>query len=97
MPGPSISQSAKWFFFLKAGAAAAPAAEPGAVTAMVDEAAGEEAVWSAEDADPTVVGDDDGVLPFAAAVDAMIGPFDLLPLLEDNFSGTVERQREIVF
>lgn len=94
MPGASISQSATCFIFLKTGTDAAPAAESGAIAVMEDDAAGEEAVWSAEDADPTVVGDEDVVPPFAATVDAMIGPFELLPPLEDSSSGAVERQRE---
>ena len=42
---------------------------------------------SAEDTDPAAaIGDDDGMPPLAAAVDAMIRPFDLLaqyPTLSD--------------
>ena len=82
MPGPSTSQSATCFFFLKtdnSGAEPTPTGDPGAVTELVDKGVGEETVLSVEDTDPAAaIGDDDGMPPLAAAVDAMIGPFDLL-------------------
>ena len=63
------------FFFLNTdpGTELALPTAPGTTVEIVDKAAGEEAVMSAEDADPAVaIGDDDGRPPFAVAVDAII-------------------------
>jgi hypothetical protein len=63
------------FFFLKTepGAELALATENGVAVKLVDKAAGEEAVLSAEDVDPAVaIGDDNGTPPLAVAVDAMV-------------------------